>query len=115
MSTVTPLNNLREEARIMAALLELLKQEQLLLVAAEIDGLQAVTSKKTALIAQMTLLSAQRHRALGKAGYPAEEAGMEAWIAASADERIAQAWKMLLEHTREAKELNRVNGMLINK
>ena len=115
MSTVTPLNNLREEAQIMAALLELLKQEQRLLVAAEIDGLPAVTSKKTALIAQMTLLSAQRHRALGKAGFPAEEAGMEAWIAADADERIAQSWKLLLEHTREAKELNRVNGMLINK
>ena len=115
MSTVTPLNNLREEAQIMAALLELLKQEQLLLVAAEIDGLPAVTSKKTALIAQMTLLSAQRHRALGKAGFPAEEAGMEAWIAAGADEHIAQSWKLLLEHTREAKELNRVNGMLINK
>jgi flagella synthesis protein FlgN len=115
MSTVTPLNNLREEEQIMATLLELLKQEQQLLVTAEIDGLPAVTSKKTALIAQMTLLSAQRHRALGKAGFPAEEAGMEAWIAASADQRIAQAWKLLLEHTREAKELNRVNGMLINK
>ena len=115
MSTVTPLENLREEAQIMAALLELLKQEQQLLVAADIDGLAAVTSKKTALIAQMTLLSAQRHRALGKAGFPAEEAGMEAWIAASADQHIAQAWKLLLEHTREAKELNRVNGMLINK
>ncbi len=115
MSTVTPLNNLREEEQIMATLLELLKQEQQLLVTAEIDGLPAVTSKKTALIAQMTLLSAQRHRALGKAGFPAEEAGMEAWIAASADQQIAQAWKLLLEHTREAKELNRVNGMLINK
>ena len=115
MSTVTPLNNLREEAQIMAALLELLKQEQLLLVAAEIDGLPAVTSKKTALIAQMTLLSAQRPRPLGKAGFPAQEAGMEAWIAAGADEHIAQSWKLLLEHTREAKELNRVNGMLINK
>ena len=115
MSTVTPLDNLREEEQIMAALLELLKQEQQLLVTADIDGLPAVTSKKTALIAQMTLLSAQRHRALGKAGFPAEEAGMEAWIAASADQQIAQAWKLLLEHTREAKELNRVNGMLINK
>nr|WP_315396607.1 flagellar protein FlgN [uncultured Duganella sp.] len=115
MTTATPLNNLREEEQIMASLLELLKQEQQLLVTAEIDGLPAVTAKKTALIAQMTLLSAQRHRALGKAGFPAEEAGMEAWIAAGADEHIARAWRMLLEHTREAKEMNRLNGMLINK
>jgi flagella synthesis protein FlgN len=115
MSSVTPLNNLREEEHIMAALLELLQQERQLLVTADIDGLPAVTSKKTALIAQMTLLSAQRHRALSKAGFAAEEAGMEAWIAAGADQHIAQSWKMLLAHTRDAKELNRINGMLINK
>ena len=115
MVTVTPLNNLREEEQIMASLLELLKQEQQLLVTAEIDSLPAMTSKKTALIAQMTLLSAQRHRALGKAGFPAEEAGMEAWIAASGDDDIAHAWTALLDTTREAKECNRVNGMLINK
>jgi flagella synthesis protein FlgN len=115
MTTVTPLDNLREEAHIMTTLLDLLKQEQQMLVSAEIEGLEAVTSKKTALINQMTLLSAQRHRALGKAGFAAEEAGMEAWIAASGDQHIAQAWTALLDTTREAKELNRVNGMLINK
>jgi flagella synthesis protein FlgN len=115
MTTVTPLDNLREEAHIMTTLLDLLKQEQQMLVSAEIDGLDLVTSKKTALVTQMTLLSAQRHRALGKAGFPAEEAGMDAWIAASGDQHIAAAWKTLLDITREAKELNRINGMLINK
>lgn len=115
MTTVTPLDNLREEAHIMTTLLDLLKQEQGMLVSAEIDGLQEVTTRKTALVTQMTLLSAQRHRALGKAGFPAEEAGMDAWIAASGDAGIADAWKVLLDVTREAKELNRVNGMLINK
>jgi len=115
MTTVTPLDNLREEAHIMTTLLDLLKQEQQMLVSAEIDGLDQVTSKKTALITQMTLLSAQRHRALGKAGFPAEEAGMDAWIAASGDQHIAEAWTALLGTTREAKELNRINGMLINK
>lgn len=115
MTTVTPLDNLREEAHIMTTLLDLLKQEQQMLVSAEIEGLDLVTSKKTALITQMTLLSAQRHRALGKAGFPAEEAGMDAWIAASGEPHIAHAWAALLGTTREAKELNRINGMLINK
>jgi flagella synthesis protein FlgN len=42
---------------------------------------------------------------------------MDAWIAASGDARdeSASLWQALLQHTREAKELNRVNGMLINK
>ncbi|MYM30588.1 flagella synthesis protein FlgN [Duganella sacchari] len=117
MTTVTPLNSLREEAHIMSTLLDVLRQEQQLLVTAEIDGLSAVTTRKTALVTQMTLLSAQRHRSLGKCGFPAEEAGMDAWIAASGDAQPESAtlWTALLQHTREAKELNRVNGMLINK
>jgi len=115
--TTTPLNSLREEEHIMATLLDVLKQEQRLLVAADVEGLPAITTRKTALVTQMTLLSAQRHRALAKCGFPAEEAGMDAWIAASGDEReeSARLWQTLLEHTRSAKELNRVNGLLINK
>ncbi|MHA4867425.1 flagella synthesis protein FlgN [Duganella sp. PWIR1] len=117
MTTVTPLNSLREEEQIMSTLLDLLRQEQQLLVTAEIEGLPAITTRKTALVTQMTLLSAQRHRSLGKCGFPAEEAGMDAWIAASgvAREESAGLWQALLQHTRAAKELNRVNGMLINK
>lgn len=117
MTTVTPLNSLREEAHIMSTLLDVLRQEQQLLVTAEIEGLSAVTTRKTALVTQMTLLSAQRHRSLGKCGFPAEEAGMDAWIAASGEAREESAglWQALLQHTRVAKELNRVNGMLINK
>ncbi|SDG02144.1 MULTISPECIES: flagella synthesis protein FlgN [unclassified Duganella] len=117
MTTVTPLNSLREEEQIMSTLLDLLRQEQQLLVTAEIEGLPAITTRKTALVTQMTLLSAQRHRSLGKCGYPAEEAGMDAWIGASGEARdeSASLWQALLQHTREAKELNRINGMLINK
>lgn len=117
MSTATPLNSLREEQQIMTTLLGVLKQEQQHLVAADLDSLTAVTTKKSALVTQMTLLSAQRHRALGKAGYPAQESGMDAWIAASGADaaEAAPLWKALLEQTREAKELNRINGMLINK
>lgn len=117
MTTATPLNSLREEEHIMSTLLDVLKQEQQLLVSAEIENLPAVTTRKTALVTQMTLLSAQRHRALGKSGFPAQESGMDAWIAASgaAREEAAALWQALLDHTRQAKELNRINGMLINK
>ena len=89
MPTATPLNSLREESHIMSTLLDVLRQEQQLLVSADIEALPAVTTRKTALVTQMTLLSAQRHRALGKAGFPAEEAGMDAWIAASGEQHIA--------------------------
>ena len=117
MTTVTPLNSLREEEHIMSTLLDVLRQEQQMLVAADIEGLPAVTTRKTALVTQMTLLSAQRHRSLGKCGFPAEEAGMDAWIAASGEARAESEslWGALLQHTRTAKELNLINGVLINK
>jgi flagella synthesis protein FlgN len=114
MQSVTPLSSLREEQRVITSLLEVLKQEQHFLVVADIEGLTALTPKKSALVNDMAVLASQRHSALGEAGYPAEEAGMEAWLAASGDADAVPLWQHLLEQTREAKELNRLNGTLIN-
>lgn len=115
MQTVDPMQLLREEQRLMTTLLDVLKQEQQHLVAADIDGLTALTPEKSALVGQMASLARQRHDALGAAGFAPQEAGMTQWIAACGDGAAAQMWQTLLEQTREAKELNRINGMLINK
>jgi flagella synthesis protein FlgN len=115
MQTVDPMQLLREEQRLMTTLLDVLKQEQQHLVAADIDGLTALTPEKSALVGQMASMARQRHDALGAAGFAPQEAGMTQWIAACGDNAAAQLWQTLLEQTREAKELNRINGMLINK
>lgn len=107
------MSSLREEQRVITALLEVLKQEQQQLVAADIDGLTELTPRKSSLVNDMAVLASQRHNALGAAGYKAEEAGMEAWLAASGDPEAAPLWAQVLDLTREAKELNRVNGTLI--
>jgi flagella synthesis protein FlgN len=60
-------------------------------------------------------LSQQRHAALAAAGCDASEAGMEPWLAVNDDGDVRQQWERMLDAAREAKELNRVNGMLINK
>jgi flagella synthesis protein FlgN len=112
---LTPLSSLREEQRVITALLAVLKQEQQQLVAADIDGLTELTPRKAALVNDMAVLASQRHSALGAAGHKAEEAGMEAWLAASGDATAAPLWQQVLELTREAKELNRLNGTLISK
>lgn len=113
--TVSPMSSLREEQRVITALLALLKQEQQQLVAADIDGLTELTPRKAVLVNDMAVLASQRHSALGAAGYKAEEAGMDAWLAASGDADAAPLWKAVLELTRSAKEVNRVNGTLITK
>lgn len=115
MTATTPLTALREEHRIMGLLLDLMRQEQQFLVAADVEQLNGVTESKNALVAQMTRLSAQRHEALAAAGFPAREEGMTGWIAASGDASAKELWDAVLDLTRQAKELNRLNGMLINK
>jgi flagella synthesis protein FlgN len=117
--SITPLACLREEHQLIASLLDVLKQEQRHLVGADIDKLTLLTPQKSALVGRMAMLANQRHAALGAAGFKASESGMESWVAASAAVN-AQAeaptlWRELLASTHEAKELNRINGMLINK
>jgi flagella synthesis protein FlgN len=113
--SASPMNSLQEEHKVMAALLDILKQEQQHLVAADIEGLTGLTAEKSALVAQMASLANARHSALGAAGFLAQEAGMEAWIASLNDDIATQLWQNLLADTHEAKELNRINGTLINK
>jgi flagella synthesis protein FlgN len=110
-----PTTTLRDELRLINSLLELMKQEQQFLVGADGDGLATITPQKSTLVQQMALLASQRHKALGAAGFATAEAGMEDWLAASNDDAARDLWLGLLERTREAKEINRVNGMLINK
>lgn len=110
-----PMSTLREEQQLITSLIDVLKQEQSHLIVADIPALTAVTPAKTALVQRMTLLAAQRHRALGAAGFAAGEAGMEPWLTRTGDTEARAQWQDLLAQTRAAKELNRVNGMLINR
>src|SRR5665647_997353 len=111
----SPITTLHDEQQLIISLVALMKQEQQFLVRADSDGLSAITPQKSALVQQMAALASQRHHALGAAGSAASEAGMEHWLASGNDDGARTAWLELLERTREAKELNRVNGMLINK
>ena len=115
MATASPFTTLRAELALIVSLVDLLKQEQALLISADADGLDALTPQKAGAVAQMAALASQRHQALGAAGFAAKEAGMEAWLDSSNDAEANTVWQQLLDTTREAKELNRLNGMLINK
>ncbi|MBC7858372.1 MAG: flagellar protein FlgN [Burkholderiaceae bacterium] len=115
MQSVTPLTCLREEQKALVSLLALIKLEQQHLVTAQIDGLPAVTAQKSELVHQLGQLANQRHSALEASGCARQESGMEAWLASSGDSGGYALWQEVLGLTREAKELNRVNGILINK
>lgn len=111
----SPISTVLQEQQHLGSLIELMKQEQQLLVAADADGLAETTPRKNALLQALADLSAQRHAALLAAGCEGAEAGMEPWLAVGGNDEARTQWEALLVLAREAKELNRVNGMLINK
>ena len=113
--TTSPHHTLASETSHLASLVELMKQEQQYLVALDADGLAELTPKKNTLVAGLAALSKQRHAALSAAGCAASEAGMEPWLAVAGNDTVRAQWEEMLGLAREAKELNRVNGMLISK
>ena len=115
MQSVTPFSSLRDEQTLMTSLLALMQQEQLHLVAADIDALSDITVRKTALVGQLSQLAQQRHQALAAAGFAAAEEGMDGWLAATGETEAAPLWAGLLDATRAAKEQNRLNSLLVNK
>jgi flagella synthesis protein FlgN len=115
MAIASPGATLRDEQQLIGSILALMKTEQQFLVSADADGLASINPQKLHLAQKMAELSRLRHRALGAAGFPAEESGMEPWLAVGGNDELRGLWNRLLELTREAKELNRVNGMLVNK
>ncbi len=110
----SPLATLHDEQQTIGSLIGLMQQEQQFLVSADSEGLDQITPQKSALVQQAAALASRRHLALGSAGFAASETGMAAWLAEAGAEAQAQ-WTDLLNRTRAAKELNRLNGLLINK
>ena len=113
--TPSPTQTIAAEHQHLDALVALMKQEQQSLVTLDADELSSLTTQKHALLASLSNLSQQRHAALRAAGCDGSEAGMEPWLAASNDSDGREQWARMLNAAREAKDLNRVNGMLISK
>jgi flagella synthesis protein FlgN len=115
MAIASPGAHLRDEQQLIGAIVALMKTEQRFLISADADGLSTLTPKKLQLAQKAAELSRLRHRALSVAGFTAAESGMEPWLAVGGNDALRAEWNALLELTREAKELNRVNGLLVNK
>ena len=115
MAMPDPSASLRSEQQAIRSLLDLLQQEQTTLIEATIDGLVDLTQAKAVLLGELGRLAKARHAALGTAGFSANESGMRDWIATQRTNDSEAQWNALLTMTTEAKELNRINGMLIGR
>ena len=96
-------------------LVALLTKEQASLVNMDIDEVEGILDAKSTLILQIADATKKRHQALGHAGFDANENGMATWVRASENAEVHAAWEVFQGQLARAKELNRVNGQVINQ
>jgi flagella synthesis protein FlgN len=96
--------------------LAFLEREQQMLVKGEVDDLLDLVRQKNKVAAELATLAARRSRLLAASGVASDGAGIAAWFAAHPEETgTRDAWSSLLAVAAQARELNRVNGELIQE
>ena len=110
--TLVPM--LMEERTGVRAFVELLQNEQRALSIGEIDKLSAFAEEKGALVAHLNRLAEQRNDALAQRGFSSDRAGIETCCAQlPAESGAEKLWAEIIESVAEARDLNRLNGELI--
>lgn len=99
------------EAKTVEYFVRLLDNEQRALQNGDLEALPTLTEEKTAAVGQLARLGHARNQLLQHAGLPADQAGLKSWAGNDAA-RIALIDR-ILALAAEARELNRLNGMLI--
>ncbi|MBC7787637.1 MAG: flagellar protein FlgN [Methylophilaceae bacterium] len=103
------------ESKLMQALIEVLEHEQKILVSNDIIAIEMLMDEKTQLLQKINAASQARYRALQAKGYAPSEVGMEAFIQSDNNLQDKNTWINFQRLLTLAKELNRVNGVLINR
>ena len=107
--------SIEQESRTVGSLIETLEQEQSCLIQADFERVQTLLEVKSALLQSLNQLSQERYQWLSAAGYPANESGMSDWLKENREHALQTSWLTMQQSLLKAKELNRINGMLINK
>ncbi len=115
MTIPTPAQTLSQEQQAISLLITALQKEQTLLDQEKVDDLLILLTEKATIIAGMTKLAEQRFMALEAAGFPGSEEGMKQWVHAHGSIENKQLLNDILPLAATAKELNRLNGLLIGK
>lgn len=103
------------ESKLMQALIGLLEREQKILVSNDISAIEMLMDEKAPLLQKINAASQMRYRELKAKGFVPNEAGMETFIQAENNAQTKSAWIVFQRSLGLAKELNRVNGVLISR
>lgn len=110
----TPIS-FEQDAQLVNQLLAILSREQTNLVMADIDAIEALLEEKSVLLQKLNTVAKARYQALASNGFEPNEAGMTVWVKQQAKPAVQESWAEFQKVLSQAKEMNRLNGMLINK
>jgi flagella synthesis protein FlgN len=84
-------------------------------VAGDIEAIERLLEEKSALLQGINGAVTGRYELLAKNGFEANETGMTAWLAKQGKSALDAAWTNFQKALAQAKEMNRLNGMLITR
>jgi flagella synthesis protein FlgN len=107
--------NFERDALLVNQLLTDLQKEQAALVVSDVHTIEQLIDKRLVLLQELSVAAKSRYDALALHGYEANEKGMASWLHAQAKPILNRAWDNFQKALVQAKEMNRLNGVLINK
>lgn len=102
-----------EESTALRDLITILQEEQEALVASDTEAVAAVTQRKNAALRTVAELGANRAGTMAGMNF-SDAADVQAWLKQQ-PVSVNDSWHSLMEAAYQARELNRVNGSLINR
>jgi len=113
--TSNPMITFEQDAKLVNNLLEVLTREQSSLVLSDIDAIEAAMEEKSVLLQNISLTANTRYAALAAGGFAPNESGMTVWLKSQTKPALTESWERFQKSISQAKEMNRLNGVLINK
>lgn len=105
---------LAEEHETLRALLETLRAEREALLGGDADAVARLAGDKSQRVERLGRHAEARRRSLAARGLPPDRDGVARWLAAE-PAPLRRRWDALLALAAEARELNRVNGLLAGR
>ena len=104
-----------QDIQLADELLALLAREQTNLVMMKLEAIEAMLSEKAELLQRISLTAKKRYDILALNHFEANESGMLDWLKQQGSPTDNVKWLNFQKVLTQAKEMNRLNGMLINK
>jgi flagellar biosynthesis/type III secretory pathway chaperone len=101
-----------KEVEAFQAFKTLMQSEQKALIAGDVDTLTQITEQKTSRVDELNAIAGKRMAKIKELGFTADRDGMLLWIKGAGSGPNA-LWDSLLELANQIKQLNNINGKLI--